>query len=59
MYSPCKVVIANINLDLIEGLDFIKAHNCLIDATKNDLTTLGKPCKLICSGSVDCYRCTW
>ena len=52
-------MVANINLDLIEGLDFIKAHNCMLDATKNDLTILGKPCKLISSGSVGCYHCTW
>ena len=56
MHCPCKVVVANIDLDLILGLDFFKAHNCQIDIAKNVLMIQGKPCKLICSGSIGCYR---
>ena len=56
MHCPCKVVVANIDLDLILGLDFFKAHNCQIDIAKNVLMIQGKPCTLMCSGSIGCYR---
>lgn len=56
IHCLCKVVAASIDLDLILGLDFFKGHNCQIDVSKNTLTIQGKPCKLICSGSIGCYR---
>ena len=49
-------MVANIDLDLILGLDFFKAYNCQIDVAKNVLVIQGKPCKLMCSGSIGCYR---
>ena len=56
MQYACKVVVADIDLDLIMGLDFFKDHNCQIDIVRNVLTIDGKPCEMTCSGAVGCYR---
>ena len=56
LHCLCKVVVANIDLDVILGLDFLRDHNCQIDPAQNVVTVQGKPCKLMCSGSIGCYR---
>ena len=50
IHCACSVVVANIDVDLILGLDFFKTHQCQIDVTRNSLTVQGKSCELTCSG---------
>ena len=56
MHYTCKVVVADIDLDMIMGLDFFKNHECQIDVVRNILTIHGKPCEMTCSGAIGCYR---
>ena len=46
-HYTCKLVVADIDLDLIMGLDFFLNHECQINVVRNVLT---------CSGAVGCYR---
>ena len=56
MLYTCKFVVADIDLDLVMGLDFFRDHECQIDVVGNILTIHGKSCELTCSGAVRCYR---
>ena len=56
IHCSSSIIIADIDLSIILGLDFLKSHNCQIDVAANSLVIQGKKCKLTCSGSVGCYR---
>ena len=56
MHYTCKVVVADIDLDLIMGLDFFRNHECQIDVVHNVLKIHGISCEMMCSGTVGCYR---
>ena len=55
MHYTCQVVVADIDLELILGLDFLKNHECQIDAVQNVLSIHGKSCELTCNGKIGCY----
>ena len=56
IHCSSSIVIADIDLSIILGLDFLKQHNCQIDVAVNSLLIQGKKCKFTCSGSIGCYR---
>ena len=56
IHCSSSIIIADIDLSIILGLDFLKRHNCQIDVAANSLVIQGKKCKLTCSGSIGCYR---
>ena len=56
MHYTCQVVVADIDLELILGLDFLKNHECQIDVVQNVLSIHGKSCELMCNGKIGCYR---
>ena len=50
------VIVANIENDLIVGLDFLKKMDCKIDVAKGTLTIQGQTIQLDCLGYVGCSR---
>ena len=56
--SITKVIVADIDMDAILGLDFLKANDCQIDITRDILTIKGQRCKLNLAGKLGCYRVT-
>ena len=58
IHCPCNILVANIDLDLILGLDFLKKHNCQIDVANNSLKVQDKTCPLNMTGKIGCYRVT-
>lgn len=47
------VIVADIDIDCILGLDFLKANDCQIDIAKNSLKIKDRVCKLKLSGKID------
>ena len=56
MQYTCQVVVADIDLELIMGLDFLKTNECQIDVVHNILSIHGKSFDLLCNGKLGCYR---
>ena len=56
IHCSSSIVIADIDWNIILGLDFLKQHNCQIDVAANSLLIQGKKCRLTWSGSIGCYR---
>lgn len=56
--SVTKLIVADIDIDAILGLDFLKANNCQIDIINNVLKIKGRQCKLNLTGKLGCYRVT-
>ncbi len=56
--SITEIIIADIDIDVILGLDFLKANKCQIDAATDTLKIKGQSCKLNMTGKVGCYRVT-
>lgn len=52
------LVIADIENDVILGLDFLKDNNCHLDLTKDTLYIKEKSCKLVLGGKLGCFRVT-
>ncbi|XP_053391020.1 uncharacterized protein LOC128553858 [Mercenaria mercenaria] len=52
------VLIVEIDIDGIIGLDFMKANNCQLDIHKNTITVKGTPCQMVQAGHLVCYRVT-
>ena len=52
------MVVADIDVDIILGLDFLRTNNCKIDINKETLTIQNHVCKLKLSGKLGCYRVT-
>ena len=50
------VVVADVDNDLILGLDFMQQHRCSIDVTCKSLTIGSQTLKMSCRGSIGCYR---
>jgi len=55
---PCSniAVIANINVDGIVGLDFMRAHSGVIDIERNLIIVQGHEINVQISGQIGCYR---
>ena len=53
-----EVVIADIECDLMMGLDFLQTQKCVVDVAKNALRMHDKLIDLNCRGSVGCFRVT-
>lgn len=49
-------IVADIENDVMMGLDFMQRHKCTIDVVNNLLTIAGKEFGLNCSDSIGCYR---
>ena len=49
-------VIANINVDGIVGLDFMRAHSAAIDIERNIITVQGQEINVQIAGQIGCYR---
>ena len=55
MLYTCQVVVADIELELIMGLDFLKTNECQ-NVVHNFLSIHGKSFDLLCNGKLGCYR---
>lgn len=55
---PAEMIVADIDVDVIIGLDFLRKHNCKIDVTKEKLKIKNKFCNLKLTGKLGCYRVT-
>ena len=53
-----EMAVADIDIDAILGLDFIRGHGCQLDKNKDTLTIKDKTCKLNVDGKIGCYRIT-
>ena len=53
-----EMVVADVDVDIIIGLDFLRTHNCKIDVTEETLTIQDRVCKLKLAGKLGCYRVT-
>ncbi|MCG7879813.1 MAG: RNase H-like domain-containing protein, partial [Candidatus Thiodiazotropha endolucinida] len=51
-----NVIVADVESDVILGLDFLKQENGHIDIETNNLIIKEKKCPLSCQGSLGCYR---
>ncbi|XP_053389460.1 uncharacterized protein LOC128552444 [Mercenaria mercenaria] len=51
-----EVLIVEIDIDGIIGLDFVKANNCQLDIHTNTITVKGTPCQIVQTGQLGCYR---
>ena len=51
-----EMVVADIDVDGILGLDFLKKNNCTLDMNRDILTVKGRTCKLSVDGKIGCYR---
>ena len=51
-----EMVVADIDVDGILGLDFLKKNNCTLDMNRDILTVKGRICKLSVDGKIGCYR---
>jgi len=56
MQFQVTVVVADIDNDMILGLDFLQAEGGMLDLVKSTLSLRGQSIKLSCSGSIGCYR---
>ena len=52
----CNVIVADVESDIILGLDFLKNEKGHIDIETNSLILRGKKYPLNCNGSLGCYR---
>ena len=52
----CQVVVADIDVELIMGLDFLKTNECQIDVVQNILSIHGESFELLCNGKLGCNR---
>ena len=53
-----EMVVADIDVDAILGLDFLKANNCQLNLDEDTLSIKGKTCPLNIAGKIGCYRIT-
>ncbi len=53
-----EVIVADIDMDAILGLDFLKANDCQLDISTNTLKIKGQDCELNLTGKIGCYRVT-
>ena len=58
MKCVTDIVVADIDMDAILGLDFLKTNDCQLDMLRDTLTIKGKSCSLKLAGKVGCYRVT-
>ena len=56
MQYTCQVVVADIDVELIMGLDFLKTNECQIDVVQNILSIHGESFELLCNGKLGCIR---
>ena len=56
--SITRVIVADIDMDAIIGLDFLQANDCQIDVTHHVLRIKGKQCQLNLAGKLGCHRVT-
>ena len=58
--NGCKcqanVVVSDIDIDVVLGLDFMKAHNISVNVAENSMLLQGKICQLNCWGNIGCFR---
>lgn len=50
------VLVSEIDVDAILGLDFMKSTNAFTNIAENTLLLNGKMCHLNCTGQLGCYR---
>ena len=50
------VIVADVENDLLIGLDFMRRHGCTVGIENNVLVIQGKKCDLNCRGSIRCHR---
>ncbi|MCG8044653.1 MAG: hypothetical protein JAY66_03025, partial [Candidatus Thiodiazotropha taylori] len=56
--SVYEVIVADIDMDAILGLDFLMTNKCKLDIENKVLEIKGKKCKLNLAGRLGCYRVT-
>ena len=50
------VIVADLENELLIGLDFMRRHGCTVDVENNVLIIQGKKCDLNCRGLIGCHR---
>ena len=55
-YCPVRVIVAEIDLDVVLGLDIMKNHEISIDVINNAIVIKGQKLDLSCTGKLGCYR---
>ena len=50
----CQVIVADIDVGVILGFNFLRDHKGIIDVTRSMLTQQAKTCELKCSGLIGC-----
>ena len=58
MQCNTEMAVADIDLDPILGLDFLKEKRCQLNMNDNSLLINDRPCKLNMDGKIGCYRIT-
>ena len=53
---PFPAIIADVETDIILGLDFMKANKVVTDIANNSMSINGKTCPLQAAGKIGCYR---
>ena len=56
--SITRVIVADIDMNAIIGLDFLQANDCQIDVTHHVLRIKGQQCQLKLAGKLGCHRVT-
>ncbi len=56
MRCPVKVVVADMDIDMVLGIDFMNSYSVSIDVMTDTMTARGKDIPLSCVGKVGCYR---
>ena len=51
-----EVIVADIENDMLLGLDFMKNHDCTVDVGRNALIIKGKSFDMNCMGKIGCHR---
>ena len=51
-----NVIVADVENDLLMGLDFMRRRGCRVDVKNNVLIIQGKKCDLNCRGLIGCHR---
>ena len=55
MKCDVHVVVADIENDMVVGLDFMQQNNCKIDVASETMTVQGKECRLANKGNIGCF----
>lgn len=56
IHCPMAAVIAEIDIDVVLGIDFMKGNNVSIDIKRNTMSVQSQELTLSCTGRIGCFR---